>query len=85
MVADELLALIQERAADIKFSVNGEGKNFSIEAISERFENMSRLQRQKEVFKLIKDLISDGTLHAISINAFTPEELRKLKTIEGFN
>ena len=85
MVADELLALIQQQAADIRFSVNGEGKNFSIEAISERFENMSRLQRQKEVFKLIKDLISDGTLHAISINAFTPEELRQLKTIEGFN
>ena len=85
MVAGELLEIIEKSAPDISFSVSGEGKNFSIEAVGTRFQGMSRLGRQKEVFKLISHLIADGTLHAISINTYTPSEFSVSRPIEDLN
>ena len=85
MIAGELLEVIEKRAPDISFSVSGDGKNFSIEAVGMRFQDMSRLQRQKEVFKLISHLIADGTLHAISISTYTPSEFSVSRPIESPN
>ena len=74
MLATEVLALLESKDTGWTFVVQGEGRNFQIEAVSADFETMTRVKRQQAVLRLIADEIAEGTLHAITIIALTPEE-----------
>ena len=74
MLATEVLALLESKDTGWMFVVQGEGRNFQIEAVSADFETMTRVKRQQAVLRLIADEIAEGTLHAITIIALTPEE-----------
>ena len=73
-LANEAQTLLATKATGWAFSVQGEGRNFQIEAVSDDFEAMSRVKRQQAVYRLIADEIAEGTLHAITITALTPRE-----------
>ncbi len=77
MLATEVQALLKSKNAEWTFAVQGEGRNFQIEAVSADFESMTRVKRQQAVLRLIAGEISDGTLHAITVTALTPEEKSK--------
>ena len=74
MLATEVLALLESKDTGWMFAVQGESRNFQIEAVSTDFETMTRVKRQQAVLRLIADEIAEGTLHAITIIALTPEE-----------
>jgi acid stress-induced BolA-like protein IbaG/YrbA len=74
MLATEVKNLLETKETGWSFSVQGEGRNFQIEVVSEDFEAMSRVKRQQAVYRLIADEIADGTLHAINITTLTPDE-----------
>ena len=74
MLATEVLALLESEDTGWTFTVQGEDRNFQIEAVSADFETMTRVKRQQAVLRLIADEIAEGTLHAITIIALTPEE-----------
>ena len=74
MLATEVLALLESKDTGWTFAVQGESRNFQIEAVSADFETMTRVKRQQAVLRLIADEIAEGTLHAITIIALTPEE-----------
>ena len=77
MLVTEVHALLESKGTEWVFAVQGEGRNFQIEAISEDFIEMSRVKRQQAVYRLISDEITKGSLHAITITALTPEEKQK--------
>lgn len=77
MLATEVQALLESKDTGWIFSVEGEGRNFQIEAVSSDFEGMTRVKRQQAVYRLIADEIAEGTLHAITITALTPDEKAK--------
>ena len=74
MLAIEVKTLLEAKGTGWTFSVQGEGRNFQIEVVSDDFEAMSRVKRQQAVYRLITDEIAEGTLHAITITALTPGE-----------
>ncbi len=74
MLDTEVKALLQSREPSWQFEVRGEGRNFQIDAISDDFAAMPRVKRQQAVYRLIADEIAEGTLHAITIAAMTPDE-----------
>ena len=77
MLATEVLALLESKDTGWTFAVQGEGRNFQIEAVSTDVETMTRVKRQQGVLRLIADEIAEGTLHAITIIARAPEEKRQ--------
>ena len=77
MLATELHVLLESKNTGWTFAVEGEGRNFQIEAVSADFESMTRVKRQQAVLRLITDEIADGSLHAITVIALTPEEKSK--------
>ena len=77
MLATEVRALLESKNTEWNFVVEGEGRNFQIEAVSAVFESMTRVKRQQAVLRLIADEITEGTLHAITVTALTPEEKSK--------
>lgn len=53
---------------------NKGGGHYAIVVVSNAFENIGRLQRQRMIKQLLQDLFSDGLIHALSIKAATPDE-----------
>lgn len=74
MLAAEVTALLESKNTGWIFSVQGEGRNFQIEVVSQDFESVTRVKRQQSVLRLIADEIASGTLHAITVIALTPDE-----------
>lgn len=71
---EEIAAAIRGRLADAEVDVLLEGNRALITVISDRFENLSRVQKQQQVYACIEDYIRDGRLHAVTIRALTPAE-----------
>ncbi len=54
--------------------ISGEGSHVNVVAVGALFDGMSRVKKQQAIYAPLKDLIADGSLHALTIKAFTPEE-----------
>lgn len=61
--------------------VSGEGSHFQIIAVGEIFADISRVKRQQVVYAPLKDLIADGSVHAVSIKTFTPDQWQRDKKL----
>lgn len=51
-----------------------DGKHYTATVISPAFSGQSRVQKQQLVYATLNSYLAAGTLHAISISTFTPEE-----------
>lgn len=54
-------------------ATDGRG-HFDVRLVSNDFEGMSRIKRHQAVYKALGDLL-ESDIHAVRINAVTPEEL----------
>ncbi len=60
-----------------KLDVQGEGGRYEIFIVSEIFAGMNRVKKQQTVYRPIKSLLADGSVHAVTIKAFAPSELQE--------
>ena len=74
MDLEELQTLLKSNIPDSEVVVTGDGRHFDAFIISSKFEEMSLVARQREVYKIVGQYIADGSLHALSIKAKTPLE-----------
>ena len=51
-----------------------DGNRLAVRVVAACFVGLNRVKRQQKVYAFLNDFISDGTLHAVSIKALTPEE-----------
>ena len=51
-----------------------DGNRLAVRVIAGCFVGLNRVKRQQKVYGFLNDFIADGTLHAVSIKALTPEE-----------
>jgi len=49
--------------------------HFRVLVVSRRFEGMSRVARQREIYRILGDELAGG-LHALALRTLTPEENR---------
>lgn len=71
---EEIVQAVQARLPDARVDVALEGNRAVITVISGEFEGMSRVRKQQTVYACIDGFIADGTLHAVSIRALTPDQ-----------
>lgn len=70
--------LIESGLPSSTAEVSGDdGRHFSVIVVSPEFEGKNRIHKQQLVFATLGDRISDGSIHALSIKTYTPEEWRK--------
>jgi len=74
MSPEDLQTVLREKLADCEVNVSGDGYHYQVIAIGKVFEGLSAVKKQQTVYGCINDLIADGTVHAVSIKAYTPEE-----------
>jgi len=75
MQPEDIKKILESNLPDCRAVVLGDdGQHFEARVISPCFEGKSLLARQRQVYKALGDHILNGTIHAISIKAYTPEE-----------
>ena len=57
--------------------VEGDGYHYQLTVVGDVFSNRSVVARQQWVYAKLKDLITAGSLHAITMKTFTKKELEK--------
>ena len=73
----ELITRIKGLYPDAEISVAGENCSFEVNVTSPAFAEMKSLQRQRSILTLFNTEIASGELHALTVKAATPEELRR--------
>ena len=74
MLTDLVRDKILEGFPDGSVTAQGDGSRMQIAVVSADFGGKSRVVRQQLVYACINDLIREGTLHAVTISARSPEE-----------
>lgn len=55
-------------------SVSGAGANYDITVVSGLFAGQRAVKRQQTVYGALREAIASGTIHAVNIQALTPDE-----------
>ena len=74
MQAQDIQALLADNLESCEVQVNGEGSHFDILVVGDVFEGLRPVQKQQLVYKVLSELIADGSIHAVNIKTFTPAE-----------
>lgn len=57
--------------------VEGDGYHYQLTIVSDVFEGKSKVARQQWVYAQLKEYITTGSLHAITMKTLTEDEWRK--------
>lgn len=81
MHANEIKQLIENNLTDCQAIVEGDdGVHFTASVITPDFAGKNRIQKQQMVYATLGNRIHDGTIHALSIKTFTPDEWHTFTT-----
>ena len=77
---EEAQSLIETAMPSAQVIVNGDGYKYEATVISPEFEGLNTIKRHKLVYAALGDVITGGTLHALTIKAKTPSEYQTINT-----
>ena len=75
MTLEEIQKKLENGIQNAEVILEGDGCSCSAKVISPIFQGISLIERQKKVLALLKNEIKSGELHALSIKAYTPDEI----------
>lgn len=79
MQPEKIRSMIEAGLEASKAHVEGDGAHFDAVVICAAFNGKSRIQKQQLVYDTVREHLLDGSLHALSIKAYTPEEWNAIK------
>ncbi|MBA3987607.1 MAG: cell division protein BolA [Idiomarina sp.] len=62
--------------------VKTDGSHVHVIAVSQSFADVSRVKQQQMVYAPLNAAIADGSIHALTIKAYTPEQWRRDKLLQ---
>jgi len=74
MQSEEVIALLKAQLPDSDIEIEGEGCNFGVRVVSHHFDGLNAVKRQQAVYAALNARIADGSIHALTIRAYTPDE-----------
>ncbi|NOU53079.1 BolA family transcriptional regulator [Pseudoalteromonas sp. JBTF-M23] len=77
METNQVETLLKEALSLEEVIVKANGNHYEVIAVGECFDGLSRVKKQQLVYGPLMGSISDGTIHAVSIKAFTPTEWQR--------
>jgi len=79
MGADEVKQIIESSLEGCTAHTAGEGCDFQVTVIGDLFEGLSPVKKQQLVYQCLNDHIRNGTIHALTIKAYTPAQWQALQ------
>lgn len=78
MLSNEEIEEIFKGLAEVSYvKVEGDGYKYQLTVVSDVFLQQSKVKRQQWVYAQLKELITTGKLHALSMQTWTKEEWGK--------
>lgn len=74
MLPDDVEKIVKAKLPDCDVSVIGEGNHFQVTVIGDVFEGLMPVKKQQLVYSTVTEYITDGTIHALTIKAYTPAQ-----------
>ena len=74
MEASEVKKCIEQGIHGAEATVTADGSKYTAIVVSAEFEGKTMIAEQKMVFATVNEHIQSGTIHALTIKAYTPEE-----------
>ncbi len=74
MQPETIRSLIEAGLQGAEAHVEGDGAHFTAIVVCPAFVGKSRIEKQQLVYDTVREHLLDGSLHALSIRAFTPDE-----------
>ena len=82
MQPNEVKAFLEKALPNATIQVSGAGCDFQLIVVSDDFESMSAVKRQQTVYAHLSPYITDGSIHAVSMQTFSPQEWANNSTTE---
>lgn len=83
MENSEIKDVLMNALALEEVQVTGDGSHFQVIAVGELFGAMSRVKQQQAIYAPLMEYIADNRIHALSIKAYTPEEWKRDRKLNG--
>lgn len=78
MDAEQVKQIIEQQLAGTQVIPSGEGCSFQVTVIGDLFVGLSPVKKQQLVYGCLTDQIADGSIHAIGIKAYTPDQWQRV-------
>jgi acid stress-induced BolA-like protein IbaG/YrbA len=75
MEIEKVEELIRAGMPGAEVQVSGDGRHFEVTVISPDFAGKSLIQKHRMVMDTVKQQIASEELHALSIKAYSPDEM----------
>ncbi|MEE9351657.1 MAG: BolA/IbaG family iron-sulfur metabolism protein [Thiotrichaceae bacterium] len=72
---DDVVKIITDHISGAQATVEGDGYKYQATIISEAFKDLNTMKRHQLVYAALNDVITSGDLHALTIKAYTPDEV----------
>lgn len=79
MDVSQIEKLINDALSLDELHVKFDGSQCQITAVSDMFEELSRVKRQQAVYAPLTQVINEGTIHAVTIKTFTKAQWQRDK------
>lgn len=77
MQSSQVETLLKESLDLDEVIVKVEGTHYQVIAVGDCFDGLTSVKKQQLIYKPLMEHISDGTMHAVSIKAFTPTQWQR--------
>lgn len=74
MQAQDVAERVRQELPDCEIEVQNDGNHYLVVAVGDRFEGMSPVKKQQLIYGALREQLDDGTIHALTIRAFTPAQ-----------
>ena len=84
MNIEQIKQIVENEITNAEVYVEGMGAKFMVIAVSDEFEGVTQVNRQRRIYKALNTFIESGEIHALTIKAKTTKEWQsdKIKTNE---
>ena len=72
---DEVVSIITDHISGAEVTVEGDGYKYEATIVSDAFNGLNTMKRHQLVYAVLNDVITSGSLHALTIKAYTPDEV----------
>lgn len=83
MDTSQIEQLLTEQLQLSEVRVTAEGSHYAVIAVGECFDGVSRVKQQQMIYAPLMAAIADGSIHAVSIKTFTPQQWRREKLLNS--
>jgi len=80
MQPSEIKAVLESSIPNSEVNVQSDdGRHVGVVVVSPAFEGLSPVKKQQLVYGALKSAIADGSIHAVEMKTYTPEEWAALQ------